>query len=191
MTSFLSAMRRPRSYCNELTFLIRSAGRSSNVMNTPGSLKRVAPLCRNVTANSVLPQPAAPQMRVGRPAGRPPAVSSSSPSMPVGALGIPPAVLPAADCVASVPCKGLPPNVLLFSNLRYLCQMAPRAPPSHAMLRSRASGAQRNLLPLAVRMQGEDFAPWRFFHVRHHESSGLHCACLHDCGAGERATPPA
>src|SRR5580693_399447 len=37
-------------------------------------------------ARRVLPQPALPHTRVGRPAGRPPAVSSSRPAMPVGAL---------------------------------------------------------------------------------------------------------
>ena len=45
-----------------------------------------APLTRNVMPNRVLPQPAAPQMSVGRPAGRPPSVISSRPSMPVAAL---------------------------------------------------------------------------------------------------------
>ena len=38
-------------------------------------------------ASSVLPQPALPQTRVGRPLGKPPPVISSSPWMPVGALG--------------------------------------------------------------------------------------------------------
>src|SRR5687768_15854762 len=37
-------------------------------------------------ANRVLPQPAAPQTSVGRPAGRPPSVISSRPSIPVAAL---------------------------------------------------------------------------------------------------------
>lgn len=38
-------------------------------------------------ASSVLPQPAPPQTSVGRPAGKPPSVISSSPVMPVRALG--------------------------------------------------------------------------------------------------------
>jgi hypothetical protein len=38
-------------------------------------------------ANKVLPQPALPQTSVGRPRGSPPAVISSSPCIPVGALG--------------------------------------------------------------------------------------------------------
>jgi hypothetical protein len=37
----------------------------------------------------VLPQPAVPQTRVGRPRGRPPRVISSRPAMPVGAFSIP------------------------------------------------------------------------------------------------------
>ncbi len=56
-------------------------------MNTPGSLNRVAPLTRNVTASSVLQQPAEPQTSVGRPAGKPPSEISSKPAMPVGAFG--------------------------------------------------------------------------------------------------------
>ena len=40
-------------------------------------------------ASSVLPQPAGPQTSVGRPRGRPPPVTSSSPLMPVGAFGRP------------------------------------------------------------------------------------------------------
>ena len=39
--------------------------------------------------SSVLPQPAPPQTRVGRPRGRPPSVISSSPWIPVGHLGRP------------------------------------------------------------------------------------------------------
>src|SRR6266478_7382521 len=35
----------------------------------------------------VLPQPALPQMSVGRPLGKPPKVISSSPCIPVGVLG--------------------------------------------------------------------------------------------------------
>src|SRR4051812_38911613 len=56
-------------------------------MNTPGSLNRVTPFTRKVTANSVLPQPAAPHTSDGRPVGRPPKVIASKPVMPVGALG--------------------------------------------------------------------------------------------------------
>ena len=56
-------------------------------MNMPGSPYRVAPLTRNVIANSVLPHPAAPHTSDGRPAGKPPSVISSKPAMPVGAFG--------------------------------------------------------------------------------------------------------
>ena len=35
----------------------------------------------------VLPQPALPQINVGRPLGKPPKVISSSPCIPVGVLG--------------------------------------------------------------------------------------------------------
>src|SRR6476659_11218858 len=56
-------------------------------MKTPGSPNWVAPRTRNSIASKVLPQPALPQTSVGRPRGRPPPVISSSPSMPVGALG--------------------------------------------------------------------------------------------------------
>jgi len=35
-------------------------------------------------AKRVLPQPAEPQSKVGRPLGKPPSVISSSPAMPVG-----------------------------------------------------------------------------------------------------------
>src|SRR5689334_191082 len=38
-------------------------------------------------ARSVLPQPAPPHTRVGRPRGSPPLVISSSPGIPVGAFG--------------------------------------------------------------------------------------------------------
>ena len=54
---------------------------------TPGSPNSVAPRTRNSIASSVLPQPAPPQTSVGRPRGSPPPVISSSPWMPVAALG--------------------------------------------------------------------------------------------------------
>ena len=59
---------------------------SSKDMKTPGSRNSVAPRTRNSMASRVLPQPAPPQTRVGRPLGRPPPVISSSPWMPVGHL---------------------------------------------------------------------------------------------------------
>src|SRR5688500_9237729 len=43
-----------------------------------------APRTRKCKPNNVLPQPAPPQRSVGRPAGNPPPVISSSPGMPVG-----------------------------------------------------------------------------------------------------------
>ena len=55
-------------------------------MKTPGSPISI-PRTRNSTANSVLPAPALPQTRVGRPRGRPPPVISSRPRMPLLALG--------------------------------------------------------------------------------------------------------
>jgi hypothetical protein len=58
----------------------------SKVMSTPGSPNCSAPLTRKLVASSVLPDPAPPQTRVGRPLGRPPLVISSRPWMPVGAL---------------------------------------------------------------------------------------------------------
>ncbi len=59
---------------------------SSNMTMTPGSSYSTAPRTMNSAASIVLPQPAAPQTRVGRPWGRPPSVISSSPRMPVGVL---------------------------------------------------------------------------------------------------------
>src|SRR3954449_7532791 len=56
-------------------------------MNTPGSSNCVTPFTRNVSAKSVLPQPAAPHTSDGRPVGRPPKVIASKPVIPVGALG--------------------------------------------------------------------------------------------------------
>src|SRR6185369_2254973 len=55
-------------------------------MNTPGSLNCVAPRTRNSMAKSVLPAPALPQIRVGRPLGKPPRVISSNPGIPVGSF---------------------------------------------------------------------------------------------------------
>src|ERR1700722_5265079 len=55
-------------------------------MKTPGSSYSVAPRTRNSIANKVLPQPAPPQTRVGRSAGNPPPVISSSPRIPLRAL---------------------------------------------------------------------------------------------------------
>ena len=68
------------------TLAVSSAAFSSNIMNTPGSPNCVAPRTRNSMASIVLPHPAAPQTSVGRPAGSPPPVISSRPSMPVGAF---------------------------------------------------------------------------------------------------------
>jgi hypothetical protein len=42
----------------------------------------------NSIENIVLPLPASPQIKVGRPFGIPPSVISSKPVMPVGVLGI-------------------------------------------------------------------------------------------------------
>src|SRR5690349_5528838 len=53
-------------------------------LKTPGSPYSSAPRTRNSIPSSVLPQPALPQISVGRPFGSPPHVISSSPAMPVG-----------------------------------------------------------------------------------------------------------
>ena len=55
-------------------------------MKTPGSPISM-PRTRNSTENRVLPAPALPQTRVGRPRGRPPPVISSRPRMPLLTLG--------------------------------------------------------------------------------------------------------
>src|SRR5689334_4078579 len=55
-------------------------------MKTPGSSNSVAPRTRNSMPKRVLPQPALPQISVGRPRGRPPPVISSKPVIPVGAF---------------------------------------------------------------------------------------------------------
>ena len=55
----------------------------------PGLAESATPCTRNVRPNRVFPDPAAPQMRVGLPAGRPPKVIASNPAMPVGAFAIP------------------------------------------------------------------------------------------------------
>ena len=54
---------------SERTLAVSSAAFSSNIMNTPGSPNCVAPRTRNSMASIVLPQPAVPQISVGRPAG--------------------------------------------------------------------------------------------------------------------------
>src|SRR4030095_7261174 len=56
-------------------------------MKTPGSWNSTAPRRRNSAASRVLPQPAPPHTKVGRPRGKPPSVISSKPLMPVGHLG--------------------------------------------------------------------------------------------------------
>ncbi len=87
ITSLSSAWSRTRSNPSDATLATRSSADSSNVTNTPGSPNSVIPRTRNSIASSVLPQPAGPQTSVGRPLGRPPVVSSSSPMMPVRAFG--------------------------------------------------------------------------------------------------------
>ena len=72
-----------RSKPSDATSLAISSAFSSNVMNTPGSSNWTAPLTRNVSASSVLPDPGPPQTSVGRPLGSPPRVISSSPRIPV------------------------------------------------------------------------------------------------------------
>src|SRR6185369_14918338 len=67
----------------EATLVASSSSDSSNDMNTPGSLNCVAPRTKNSIAKSVLPAPALPQIRVGRPLGTPPLVISSKPGIPV------------------------------------------------------------------------------------------------------------
>jgi len=64
---------------SERTFCVSSAAVSSNAMKTPGSPYWVAPRTRNSMARRVLPAPALPHTRVGRPRGSPPPVISSSP----------------------------------------------------------------------------------------------------------------
>ena len=75
-----------RSNPSDATFDRRSSMVSSNATNTPGSSNSGIPRTRNSIAISVLPHPAGPQTSVGRPRGRPPPVTSSSPLMPVGVL---------------------------------------------------------------------------------------------------------
>src|SRR5690349_10752601 len=58
-------------------------------MIRPGSSYFTMPLRMTLVPSSVLPEPALPQMSVGRPAGRPPPVTSSSPGTPVSTLAIP------------------------------------------------------------------------------------------------------
>ena len=68
-----------RSKPSERTFCVSSSAVSSKAISTPGSSNWVAPRTRNSMPSTVLPQPALPQTKVGRPRGRPPRVSSSSP----------------------------------------------------------------------------------------------------------------
>ena len=76
-------------YPSEATFVASSSAVSSKAMKTPGSLYSVAPCARNAMPSMVLPQPAAPHTKVGRPLGRPPPVISSRPEMPVGTFSSP------------------------------------------------------------------------------------------------------
>src|SRR6195952_5837492 len=76
-----------RLYPSDATLAARSSARSSKLMNTPGSLNLTTPFTRKVAPNRVLPLPAAPQISVGRPVGKPPKVMASKPEMPVGVFG--------------------------------------------------------------------------------------------------------
>src|SRR5205809_500983 len=67
MASFRAAIRPGTSNPSEATLAARSLSVSSKLMSTPGSPCSVAPLTRNVMPNRVLPQPAPPQNRLGRP----------------------------------------------------------------------------------------------------------------------------
>ena len=69
------------------TLTARSSAVSSKATKTPGSPNSVMPRTRNSMPSRVLPQPAGPQTRVARPRGNPPPVISSSPEIPVSALG--------------------------------------------------------------------------------------------------------
>ncbi len=60
---------------------------SSKVTRTPGSPCSRAPATRKCNPSSVLPDPVPPVTSVDLPWGRPPRVISSSPRIPVGALG--------------------------------------------------------------------------------------------------------
>ena len=71
----------------DATFVTNSSVRSSNAIKTPGSLNSVAPRIINSRDNNVFPLPASPHTRVGRLAGNPPPVISSSPVIPVGVFG--------------------------------------------------------------------------------------------------------
>jgi len=68
-----------RSWPSEAKFFASSSVFSSKAMKTPGSPESTAARTRNSMARSVLPQPALPHNSVGRPWGKPPPVSSSSP----------------------------------------------------------------------------------------------------------------
>ncbi len=66
---------------DEATLSTMSPGRSSNVTKMPAR-PRTAPLMRKVEANRVLPQPAEPHTRVGRPRGSPPLSDRRIPRYP-------------------------------------------------------------------------------------------------------------
>src|SRR5271170_3522611 len=87
MAIFLRRTKPARSNPSDATLAFNSPSVSSKAINTPGSPNCTAPRTRNSAANSVFPQPAPPQTRVGRPRGNPPPVISSRPWMPVGHLG--------------------------------------------------------------------------------------------------------
>src|SRR5581483_5492645 len=89
-------MRSSTSKPSDLTFWASSSAVSSNVMMTPGSRNFRMPLRMTLIPSNVLPDPAPPHTRVGRPVGRPPPVMSSNPGTPVGVLasGTPPLLLP-------------------------------------------------------------------------------------------------
>src|ERR1700722_10734182 len=77
--------------CRSATFQLKPSrfatmrfGLSSKATNMPGSLKSRAPCTRNCSAKMVLPDPAPPASSVDRPWGKPPPVSSSNPTMPLG-----------------------------------------------------------------------------------------------------------
>jgi hypothetical protein len=83
----------------------------------------VAPWTRNSMDNRVLPQPALPQIKVGRPFGKPPKVISSSPCIPVGVFGnevgrVNRPFLPLADGFEKLACAFIIPAGYLDSSGR-------------------------------------------------------------------------
>src|SRR5450631_4773661 len=82
-----SASNPSMSKSSELTSATTSARFCSNVRNTPRSPYSVTPLTRNCNANRLLPEPGGPHTKLGRPAGNPPPVISSKPTIPVGLFG--------------------------------------------------------------------------------------------------------